>query len=361
MRVHEYRCTQRAPSDRGGQIGTRWSTQIQRSVRAYRGHFADLGIDTADVNRIAEESLFASADWRPALGEEMRSVAAAAGVPARDVAMLNSRTEILAVVPPTEGECSTAVWTGPGTPPMAFQTWDWHASLVPESLMWEYQPVPGRTVKTFTELGMVAKIGMNSAGLTANFNILRHRSDRSTGGVPVHLVARAILDEAQTVQQAVHIARSAPVSASTVITVLCTGSGTPQAASIEISPGGVAVVPAPDDGTLVHTNHFVGEDLTAGGIVDPASTTHRRYRHLSGTTGRVSAGVPDRFDLPAVAGVLCGAGAERAPICMVEDPVQPPAHRWSTLLTVLMNPAAFEMQYYPGPPDEVAAGGTSRF
>jgi isopenicillin-N N-acyltransferase-like protein len=151
------------------------------------------------------------------------------------------------------------------------------------------------------------------------------------------------------------------VSASTVITVLCAGSGTPQAASIEISPAGVGVVPAPAGGRLLHTNHFLWPELAAGEILDPASTTHPRYRHLARTAGGGAVQVPADVDLPAVARWLCGSGDERPPICMVEDPAQSPAHRWSTLLTVLLDPVAFQMQYYPGPPDQAAARAANRF
>ena len=51
----------------------------------------------------------------------------------------------------------------------------------------------GHWVKTFSEPGMPAKIGLNSAGLSINFNILHHTADSALGGVPVHVVARRIL------------------------------------------------------------------------------------------------------------------------------------------------------------------------
>ena len=92
----------------------------------------------------------------------------------------------------------------------------------------------GRTVKLFSEFGMLAKLGVNSAaGL--HFNILHHASDNDSAGVPVHAIARRLLEDATTVQEAIDIARTARVSASTVLTVFTRHDANPRAASIELA------------------------------------------------------------------------------------------------------------------------------
>ncbi|GAA3141971.1 carcinine hydrolase/isopenicillin-N N-acyltransferase family protein [Nonomuraea salmonea] len=111
-----------------------------------------------------------------------------------------------------------------------------------------------------------------------HFNILRHESDTADLGVPVHLIARRILDEAASVEEAAGIARSARVSASTVITVVTESD----AGSIEISPAGVAVIPPGPDGVLLHCNHFLDADLAAGERhATQRPGTFDRFRHLS--------------------------------------------------------------------------------
>ncbi|MGH3661427.1 MAG: C45 family autoproteolytic acyltransferase/hydrolase, partial [Micromonosporaceae bacterium] len=251
-------------------------------------------------------------------------------------------------------ECSTAVRTAPDTAAIAFQTWDWHAALVPDALMWRYENAPGHWVKTFTEPGMLAKIGINSMGLAVCFNLLRHRGDSTTGGVPVHAIARRVLDEAATVEEARQIADSAQASASTVLTVLATGAGTPDAAAIEISPAGAATVPPGTDGWLTHTNHFLAPSLRDDGVISDLSTTVSRLQHLESIRSDGRADTAAGPGLAAFARQMCGAVGETAPICVAEDPAMAPVDRWSTMLTVLLDPAGGSIEYWPGTPYQAA-------
>src|SRR5690606_38479149 len=116
-------------------------------------------------------------------------------------------------------------------------------------------------------------IGVNSNGLAASFNILHHKADRPTGGVPVHAVARRILDEASTVREGRDIAASASVSASTAITVLSVDEAETQAASLEITPAGTAALGPGNDGWLVRTNHLLAPELAQDNASPATSTT----------------------------------------------------------------------------------------
>ncbi|MFE2988924.1 C45 family autoproteolytic acyltransferase/hydolase [Streptomyces sp. NPDC059262] len=225
----------------------------------------------------AERSHAALRAWAPGLAEESDACADAAGAERRTMAAVGARTEILAACrPDPEGECSTAVFAPAGRRPETMQTWDWHDSLVPDGLLHELTPREGRTVKLFTEFGAAGKIGVNSAGLGVHFNILSHQADSDAGGVPVHAIARHILDEADTLGQAVELASTARVSASTSLTVVTAGA----AASLELSPAGIAVVPAGEDGWPLHTHHFLDAGLGAGDVHSPESSTPERFAHL---------------------------------------------------------------------------------
>ncbi|MGH3660038.1 MAG: C45 family autoproteolytic acyltransferase/hydrolase, partial [Micromonosporaceae bacterium] len=282
MRIHQYHSTSPDPFTRGRALAERFRGQIRRAVEAYRGHFRALGIDDGTADAVADASYQAVVAWSPQYAEELRGIAAGAGLTVPEVSLLNARTEVLAAaVPIGQGECSTLVRVT--APTLAAQTWDWHPALAPDALLWRYDIGPRHWVKTFTEPGMLAKIGVNSRGLAAHFNILHHRGDHAGGGVPVHVIARRILDEAGTVEDAYRIAASAPVSASTVITVLAVGEepdDPPAAGSIEISPAGTALVTPGPDGWLVHTNHFLDPELRTGEATPDDGTTVARYEHL---------------------------------------------------------------------------------
>ena len=274
------------------------------------------------------------------------------------MAAVGARTEVLAAAGgPGVPECSTAVYVPPtGGGPETIQTWDWHDDLTPEGLLLSFPTKTGRGVKMFTEFGTAAKIGVNNAGLGLHFNILRHASDRADGGVPVHAIARRVLEEASTIDEARDIVSTADVSASTVLTVATYRDGEARAASIEMTPAGVAVVAPAADGWLIHTNHFVDPDLAVGDRCEPDSVSVKRYEHVRLVSKSMSArSVADR------AAAFCGTDGDGAVICMRPDATKPLYEQWGTLLTVALDIPGFGLDYRAGTPAEAAREGLARF
>ncbi|MBB4981210.1 MULTISPECIES: C45 family autoproteolytic acyltransferase/hydolase [Streptomyces] len=342
------------PRERGTLLGTRFGAQVRRVAELYREHFAVLGLPADRVRDLAGRSHEALRAWAPHLAEESDACADAAGVERWTVAAVGARTEILAACPePGKGECSTAVFAPAGAAPQTVQTWDWHDLLVPDALLHALTPSEGRTVKLFTEFGAPGKIGVNSAGLGVHFNILFHASDSAGGGVPVHAVARRILDEADTLDRAVEIASTARVSASTSLTVVTADCS---AASLELSPAGLAVVPAGEDGWLLHTNHFLDAGLAAGDTGPADSMTAERLAHLRA----VRAAMPGLSPAER-ARAFCGEGGADAVVCMRPDAHKPPHEQWGTLLTVGLDTADCAIDYLAGAPHEAPASGLARF
>ncbi|MFK4837016.1 C45 family autoproteolytic acyltransferase/hydrolase [Microbacterium sp. ZW T2_14] len=347
----------RDPVARGRELGTAFAPQFQRTAALYLAHFAELGIRAGEARGIAERSSAALAAWAPDLAAEADAIADAAQLDRWRLAAVGARTEVLAAAPPrTEGECSTAVHVGPGQPAESIQTWDWHDFLVPEGLLWTFPSAAGLEVKLFTEFGTAAKIGVNSAGLGLHFNILSHASDYDCGGVPVHAIARRVLEEARSIDDARRIAASARVSASTVLTVFETDAAGSRAASLELSPAGLGVVEPQTDGWLLHTNHFLDSGLSPGDTVPNDSTTRARYAHLDTVRGRLAGPDP-----AARALAVCGGLGADAPVCMTPDPDVRRVDQWATLLTIAVDTAGFGLDVFPGRPDEAAAAGLTRF
>ncbi|WP_341996974.1 C45 family peptidase [Microbacterium sp. LWH7-1.2] len=342
---------------RGRELGSAFGPQYARTAALYLTHFAELGIPATQVRAITESCREALAAWAPGLAAESDAIADAAGVERWRLAAVAARTEILAVAPPRlEGECSTAVHVGPGVAAETLQTWDWHDFLVPDGLLLEFAVSSGRRVKMFTEFGTPGKIGVNSAGLGLHFNILSHRTDSDAGGVPVHAVARRVLEEARSVEEARRIAASATVSASTVLTVFETDGTGSRAASLELSPAGLGVVRPADDGWLFHTNHFLDPALFAGDTMPADSTTMERFAHLDDVRDALAG-----LDPTARALAACGGQGDAAEICMAPDPALPRIDQWATLLTVAVDTEGFALDVFPGRPDEAAAAGLVRF
>ena len=172
----------------------------------------------------------------------------------------------------------------------------------------------------------------------------------------MHAIGRRILEEASTVAEAVDIARSARVSASTVLTVATVRDGVGEAASIEMAPAGVAVVRPGADGWLVHTNHFLDPGLAAGEAGTPESVSVERLEHVHDVRAEM-AGVPARERAAA----FCGAAGAAAVVCMQPDAARPAHEQWGTLLTVSLDLAGFGLDHVAAPPDLAARDGLDRF
>lgn len=334
-----------SPAAQGRAFGVRWQAEVTRTAESYLDLFAAHGVAPERVREWGARALAATRDWAPAIADEIDGVAAGAGLEPWVLGALNGRTEILAAAAVGgEGECSTSVTLpGDGVAPRTVQTWDWHDTLAHVMVLRAIE-LPDRRVCTFTEFGIAGKVGVSSAGLGVHFNVLRHHSDSADIGVPVHVVARRILDEAVTVADAVRIARSARLSASTVLTVV-----TPDAAScLELSPAGVAELPAVD-GKLVHTNHFLDTALAPGERTVPEeSTTGARLAELAARADGLAAA-----DLMVRVDAMRSHGA--APLCAHADLSLPPHVRWASLATISLDVVACRVDVHEGGPCGVAA------
>jgi isopenicillin-N N-acyltransferase-like protein len=221
------------------------------------------GVSESRALRAGEAVLGLVHGWRPALVEEMEGVAAGSGMPVEVIAALNARSEIV-----TGAECTTVGRAGPARPWLA-QNWDWFTD-VPERCVLVIRP--GFT--TFTESGILAKVGLSATGLALTLNMLIHEGDRrATLGVPAHLLIREILGSCRSVAEAVELATSVPVSASFCLTIV---SSEGDAAIIEVTPAGVGRLDPDGDGLLAHANLLEAPALAGGDRgPDAAASTAR--------------------------------------------------------------------------------------
>ncbi|MFG2000468.1 C45 family autoproteolytic acyltransferase/hydrolase [Spirillospora sp. NPDC048911] len=338
------------PAARGEEFGARWSAETRAAFDGYAELFATVGATDAQVRAWAVRALDRTTEWAPGLAAEMAGLAAGAGLETWQIAALNARTEILAALRDDgEGECSTSVVLPAGGPPRTLQTWDWLASMREVGVLWEYEARPGRRVRTFTEFGVLAKIGVNDAGLGVHFNILKHLADGDDIGVPVHLLARRVLDEAHDLDSAVAIVRGARTSASSVVTVVTYDGTHADARSLEVAPTGLGVVAPGPDGLLLHTNHFLDPALVPGerlGIDRPG--TYARYAHLTDRARELWDADPT-----GRAKAMIAHAPEGAPVCAHSSPADPPDQRWDSLATISLDVAAGRLEIHRGGPCDV--------
>jgi isopenicillin-N N-acyltransferase-like protein len=336
MTVRTFRSSATAAEGRGRELGRAFADEITATVDAYQRLFdraAGAPVDLAHLGALAAEQI---ALVSPALAAEISGIAEGAGLPI---------TSIAAVGAIGVHECSTAVLLGHGQP-VAVQAWDWYADLADLWFVWEIPHPDGHVTTTLTEYGIVGKIGVSTRGLGVLFNILHHGSDGAGIGAPVHVLARAVLDDAQDLNQALVRLSTAPVSASSSLTLIAASNGESAAVSVECNPGGVGYALPDDGGLLLHTNHFLStpaafhdtELRTGPDTVLRYDTLRRRL------AGRADLDVSDVVS--AMNSHLLGGGA----LCCHADPALPAAAQFQTLATVALDVVGGTLTAHDGGP-----------
>lgn len=346
VRPTHLRLSSGTAEQRGQLRGERLRPLIHQSVRGYSGLFDELGIPERRQIAAAAASLEALRCWDPLQHAEIVAEALAAGVTPIELMLVIARTEILAEAGKSQAECSALVALTPEGSAVGAQTWDWHLEL---SHLWHVNEVVSGEGTLghagFAEAGMLAKIGVNSAGVGVMLNILANEGDRS-GGVPVHAVLAAVLNRAMSLDEARSIIASAPTSASSTITVVA-----PQGALlVEIGPYGKAFLPV--SRIAAHTNHFVAETMQSGAReLSAEAKSHERLkllaRRIDGMRGADSAA-----ELTA----LLRTTDRDAPVSLIADFEGPRWKRPATLVSVRMDAAARSVGVAAGSPSMIGAG-----
>ena len=244
------------PRDIGHAHGEAFRPLVRDNVETYFAifaHYAGLSRDQV----LSRASLFVPVieQFDADLFDEIRGIAEASGNQLEEIVAINSRTEIMFKETPHLGECTALAATPEATASghtLVGQNWDWMPKLDGHVLLLtikqkgqEEKP----TVLTYTEAGIVAKIGMNSAGLGLCVNLLV--SDSTKVGLPFHILCRGILSSFSMGEALGKIFNhQTGASANYLI-----GHMDGEAIDIETNPSGVEYLYS-QNGALSHANHF---------------------------------------------------------------------------------------------------------
>ncbi|HTX28578.1 MAG TPA: C45 family peptidase [Streptosporangiaceae bacterium] len=351
--------------ERGLQYGTQARDRVHLSVQAYGDVFEYYtGWDWDTVRRLAAGFEAPIAAFRPAYLEELRGIADGTGLDLADVLAINVRTEVMyaakarlaplaARTPPARtlpAECSAfAVAPVPARPGATLigQNWDWLLHCTQTLVVLDVRQADGPDFVTVVEAGLLAKTGLNSAGLGLVTNALVTEADTGAPGLPYHVLLRAILDCA-TVTEALMVLQ-AGMRSSSANYLIAHASGS--ALNVEAAPGDFTrVYPLlPEHGVLLHTNHFLSPrvrpvDVSLWAMPDSAI----RLGRLRAGAGRPDPQVPltpDHFR-----GLLADHADYPHSICSHPDPAVHPCEQGATIASVLMDLTAGQAWLAAGNP-----------
>ena len=269
----------------------------------------------------------------PNLAEEVRGLAAGAGISHEQALLLQLRREVMGYRRvQAGGDCTT--YARLGAEPVLAQTVDLNGNLDDHITVLDIalDGAPRRAL-VLSFAGLLGYLGVNSDGLAVGLNLVL--GVRWRPGLPPYLAIRHLLDTAGEVAEAVEILRGLPLASSRSI-MLCDPH---QAAYVEILNTEQRVVRAAGSpARLAHTNHYLHPDLVAHdelNVFARTSSTRRLDACRAGlATLADDAGTADHFALLS------------QPPIRVPDTGDITLDR--TVATVVLRPARGELHVRPG-------------
>lgn len=250
-----------SPRRRGRAYGVAAAARIAVSLEIYRTVFGHRGVSWAEACRYAEDlAADLKAQWGPEL-EEIAGIAEGCGRERAEILAINLRYEITNIYGGCGHETAdgcTGVVLLPGTTAggrvLHGQTWDYLDICKNNVVVLRIDGSAGEpSILTQTEAGLLARCGVNSAGVALTSNFLKTDRDMAVrGGVPSPFLRRRVLG-ARSAREAVETIYDCRRSFSLNMMV---SDASGEAFDLETAPGRIFPL-RPENGVLVHANHFV--------------------------------------------------------------------------------------------------------
>ncbi|SDP42401.1 isopenicillin-N N-acyltransferase like protein [Streptomyces sp. cf386] len=329
------------PLERGRQYGEAVAPRLGIALGYYTEAFgASSGLTWSQVTARAARWLKPVREYAPHLLEEMQGIADGAGLDLLDVLALNARGEVIyddsfvrmaAQEEPAEG-CTSFAAYGPASGDghvWAGQNWDWRAGVADTVVMLRIVQPPKPTLIMQVEAGQIGRQGANSAGIALNANGLGGRFGEAVG-LPQTVVRRSVLDQTSITDALDVLCRTRAHIASNALLTCREGF----AIDLETTPAGHGWL-YPDDGLLVHGNHYQAgipvaladgyRPISADSLVrvPRAEAGLRRLRDSTGADESrklIKDAMSDHLGFPES-------------LCTHADPRRPAVRHWTTLVS----------------------------
>jgi isopenicillin-N N-acyltransferase-like protein len=326
------------PHERGRQLGAQAADRMARSIDIYREifeHYA--GWEWDQVTAHAAHYRPKIEAYEPRYLQEIDGMAAGSGLDARDLLAINVRTEVMfaAVARQAAQECTAFIALPEATADdhvLIAQSWDWKPQMVDTVIVLEAEQEEGPNFVSVVEAGLLAKTGLNSAGIGLATNALVSDQDVGAPGIPYHVILRAILD-AETMSDALGAVLRLPRSSSANYLIAHRDG---LAINVEAAPGDYsrAYLQYPEGGIFVHTNHFAAPDFDLKDVTlwSGPDSPFRRYRMAT----LLEAAHGD-LDAHAAQALFRDHVNYPSGICTHPDPRLEPTEQFATVAAVIMD------------------------
>lgn len=342
------------PYEIGYAHGKNYQNQVLHSIETYKIMFRDYSeLSWEEGKEIAKRYINPIKKYNSDYIDEMQGVADGAGVEFEDILALNSRSEIV-LQSGKNIEAQLDGCTSIGISPIkndknhtiVAHNWDWKATQKEAMVMMNIKQDNGKpTIHLITEAGIIGKTGFNSEGISLYLNALS--VDDNPDGIPLHIAMRGILDSSTL---------SGAISAATKTQLGCCanfliGHKSGEIIDIEISNNDFDIL-FPDNGYIVHTNHFVSPRLPKGDYIDTMRMkmpdTYLRYNRSK----NILASMGSHIYIDEIKQLLSNHIDMPNSICRHADQDLEEGLRMETVFSIIINLTTNEMYFAPGNPCE---------
>jgi isopenicillin-N N-acyltransferase-like protein len=343
-----------SPLERGHQYGQQAASRIRKNIKIYEKVFQHAaGWDWERVKEQAQQYQSAITAYRPHFIEELHGISQGAGLSFEDLLALNVRTEIrnASVARAAANECTAFVALPErimNGHTLLGQNWDWYTGMSETVVVLEVEDDDRPNFVTVVEAGLLAKAGMNAAGIGLATNALISELDTGEPGVPYHAILRGIL-EAENFSGAIRAINEHPrASAANYLVAHRYG----EAFNAEAAPADYSrvYITFPKEDVYSHANHFLCKEIgfkDVGTWNGPGSLVrqHRIGRFLQNHHQKFAVEdfqifLADHFNFPNA-------------ICCHPDPSNPEWDRYNSVASVIMDLNSATMWLAAGNPCEV--------
>ncbi len=251
-----------SPLERGIQHGSALAREIKECIMFYCRVFHMTEEELAQNGAMFKGTISA---WNTAYATEIEGIATGAEVDPRLIYAINARSEIRSF----SDECTAISFPHI---PLGAQTWDW--GIGQEEL---FQVVritydDGHKILQMIEPGMLGKIGISSSGVAVCLNALIPY--KRMEGLPIHILLRSALD-ARTHKEAKAVLATPHNTAGNILATFSNNT------FLNAEHFGEEVFVRGGDNAFIHTNHYLGREITRKELPRHHSS-YARYQTMEG-------------------------------------------------------------------------------
>lgn len=337
-----------SPFSRGEMYGSEARALIRHNIDYYYGLWQrNLGLSRRMVDERASSLIEPIGSFDSGLLEEMRGIARGADVTLEEIIAINSRYELVwSQMGRQPSEC-TALATLPEATSsghtLLAQNWDYKVGVRDGCVVLEVREAGKPTVVMHTEAGVIGQKGVNSEGIGLVVNAMVSDRDRFEPTVPFWVLCRSALSS-RTLTEAMNVVLRTRKFVSSNVILAQTGG---VAVDLESTPLDTSII-TPEEGILVHTNHFVGPRSMSVKDEFVKNFSHSIYRY-SRARSSLERGL-GRLSVEHFMDVLRDHFGEPYSICAHADPAIGEDFQGETLSSVIFDLEDRRILITKGPP-----------